>query len=196
MELTVANLSGLVRLTFRRPREAAQVVMRQPLPMQARWAALALMAVMSAFLMQGMAALLPPAVAPDGTELQPVGPFFWAGMVAFGMLMTAVLAFVVGRWRGGKGELADAVILIAWLQFIQLLLVVLQLILLVALPVAAPLVEIGSLVIFLWLLVNFVAEMHGFRSLGLVFLGVIITFVVAVFALSLLMVSLGLGINV
>ncbi|WP_434621772.1 Yip1 family protein [Tabrizicola sp. M-4] len=192
----MANLSGLVRLTFRRPREAAQVVMRQPLPMQARWAALALMAVMSAFLMQGMAALLPPAVAPDGTELQPVGPFFWAGMVAFGMLMTAVLAFVVGRWRGGKGELADSVILIAWLQFIQLLLVVLQLVLLVALPIAAPLVEIGSLVIFLWLLVNFVAEMHGFRSLGLVFLGVIITFVVAVFALSLLMVSLGLGINV
>jgi hypothetical protein len=110
-----------------------------------------------------------------------VGPFFWAGMVAFGMVMTAILAHFVGRWRGGKGELADAVILIAWLQFIQLLLVVVQLILLVALPVAAPIVEIGSLFIFLWLLVNFVAEMHGFRSLGLVFLGVIITFVVAVF---------------
>jgi hypothetical protein len=196
MELTVANLAGLVRLTFARPREAAQVVLRQPLPMQARWGAIALMAVLSAFLMQGLAALLPPAVAPDGTELRPVGPFFWAGMVAFGMVMTSILAHFVGRWRGGKGELADAVILIAWLQFIQLLLVVVQLILLIALPVAAPIVEIGSLFIFLWLLVNFVAEMHGFRSLGLVFLGVIITFVVAVFALSLLLVSLGMGFNV
>jgi hypothetical protein len=62
MELTVANLAGLVRLTFARPREAAQVVLRQPLPMQARWGAIALMAVLSAFLMQGLAALLPPAV--------------------------------------------------------------------------------------------------------------------------------------
>lgn len=196
MELTLANLSGLVRLTFAKPREAARVVLRQPLPMQARWGAIALMAVLSAVLMQGMAALLPPAPGPDGTVLEPVGPFFWAGMVGFGMVLTAVLAHFVGRWRGGKGELADSVILVAWLQFIQLLLVVLQLALLVILPIAAPIVEIGSLVIFLWLLVNFVAEMHGFRSLGLVFLGVIITFVVAVFLMSLLLVSLGVGFNV
>jgi len=196
MELSVANLAGLVRLTFAKPREAAQVVLRQPLPMQARWGAIALMAVLSAFLMQGMAALLPPALGPDGAALRPVGPFFWAGMVAFGMVVTALLAYGVGRWRGGKGELADAVILVAWLQFIQLLLVLLQLVLMIALPIGAPVVEIASLVIFLWLLVNFVAEMHGFRSLGLVFLGVVITFVAAVFLMSLLLVSLGVGFNV
>jgi hypothetical protein len=35
--------------------------------------------------------------------------------------------------------------------------------------------------------------MHGFRSLGLVFLGVIVTFVAAVFAMSLLLMMLGVG---
>lgn len=194
MEMTVANVAGLVRLTFAKPRQAAQVVMRLPMTLQDRWAVVALMAVFSAFLMQAMAALLPPALGPNGEALQPVGPFFWAGMVAVGMVMTASLAFAVGRWRGGKGELADAVILIAWLQFIQLLLVVLQLVLVVTVPVLAPMVEIGAVLLFLWLLVNFVAEMHGFRSLGLVFLGVIVTFVAAVFAMSLLLMMMGVGI--
>jgi hypothetical protein len=194
MEMTLANVTGLVRLTIAKPREAAQVVMRLPMTLQDRWAVVALMAVLSAFLMQAMAALLPPTVGPNGEVFQPVGPFFWAGMVAIGMVITASLAFAVGRWRGGKGELADAVILIAWLQFIQLLLVVLQLVLLVTVPVLTPVVEIGAVLLFLWLLVNFVAEMHGFRSLGLVFLGVIVTFVAAVFAMSILLMMMGVGI--
>ena len=194
MEMTLANVAGLVRLTIAKPREAAQVVMRLPMTLQDRWAVVALMAVLSAFLMQAMAALLPPTVGPNGEVFQPVGPFFWAGMVAIGMVITASLAFAVGRWRGGKGELADAVILIAWLQFIQLLLVVVQLMLLVTLPMLAPVVEIGAVLLFLWLLVNFVAEMHGFRSLGLVFLGVIVTFVAAVFAMSILLMMMGVGI--
>ncbi len=193
MEMTLGNVAGLVRLTFAQPRQAAQVVLRLPLPLQARWAAVALMAVLSAFLMQAMAAMLPPAVGPDGAELRPVGPFFWAGMVAIGMVLTALLAFSVGRWRGGKGELADAVILVAWLQFIQLLMVALQLVLIVVLPVIAPIVEIGAVLLFLWLLVNFVAEMHGFRSLGLVFLGIIVTFVAAVLGMSVLLMMLGVG---
>ena len=84
-------------------------------------------------------------------------------------------------------------ILIAWLQFIQLLVVAAQILLMIVLPAVAPVLEIAGVILFLWLLVNFVAEMHGFRSLGLVFLGVIITFVGAVFVLSLLMMSLGVG---
>ncbi len=193
MELTLANVTGLVRLTLADPRQAARVVMRLPMPLQARWAAVALMAVLSAFLMQGMAALMPPAIGPDGQEVPTITPFFWAGMVGFGMVMTALLAFAVGRWRGGRGELADAVILVAWLQFIQLLIVVLQLVVLVVLPLLAPVVEVGAVLVFVWLLVNFVAEMHGFRSLGMVFLGIVLTFVAAVFGMTMLLMMLGIG---
>jgi hypothetical protein len=193
MELTLANVTGLVRLTLADPRQAARVVMRLPMPLQARWAAVALMAVLSAFLMQGMAALMPPAIGPDGQEVPTITPFFWAGMVGFGMVMTALLAFAVGRWRGGRGELADAVILVAWLQFIQLLIVVLQLVVLVVFPLLAPVVEVGAVLVFVWLLVNFVAEMHGFRSLGMVFLGIVLTFVAAVFGMTMLLMMLGIG---
>lgn len=191
MDLTFGNIAGLVALTLRDPRGAARVILRVPLPLSGRWAALVLMAVLSAVLMQALQALLPPPVAPDGTALEPVGPFFWAGMVAVGMVLTSLMVFAVGRWRGGKGELPDAVILIAWLQFIQLLVVAAQILLMVVLPFVAPVLEIVGVILFLWLLVNFVAEMHGFRSLGLVFLGVIITFVGFVFGMSLLLMLLG-----
>jgi hypothetical protein len=109
------------------------------------------------------------------------------------MVLTSLQVFAVGRWRGGRGELPDAVILIAWLQFIQLLVVAAQILLMIVLPAVAPVLEIAGVILFLWLLVNFVAEMHGFRSLGLVFLGVIITFVGFVFGMSLLLMILGVG---
>lgn len=191
MTLDFATLAALVRLTLRQPRAAAAEVMRVPLPLVGRWSALLLMAALSAMLMQMLVLLLPPVLDANGQVVEPVGPMVWAGMVTVGMVVTAALAHSVGKWRGGKGEFSDAVILIAWLQFLQLLLVAAQILVVLVLPVLAPVIEIGGVLLFLWLLVNFVAEMHGFRSLGLVFLGVLLTFVVVVFAMSLLMVSLG-----
>lgn len=193
MTLTFANLAALVRLTLTQPRAAAAAVMRLPLPMAGRWSALLLMATLSALLMQVLTMVLPPVVGPDGQVLEPVGPLVWAGMVTVGMMITAGLAHSVGRWRGGKGEFADAILLIAWLQFLQLLLVGVQILLVLVLPMLVPVIEIGGVLLFLWLLVNFVAEMHGFRSLGLVFLGVILTFAATVFGLSIVMMSLGVG---
>lgn len=186
MDLTLSTLLALARLTVQSPREGAQAVMRLPLPGNAKWVALLLLAVISAILMQVMAILLPP-VTPDGTPVTPVGPFFWTGMVAGGMVLTTVLVYRIGKWRGGVGRFEDALILVVWLQFIQLLLVMVQLVLLFILPPLATLVEVVAVALFLWLLTNFVAELHRFRSLGLVFLGVILTFVAAVLVMSVLL---------
>lgn len=193
MELTLANLRGLVALTLRAPRQAARALMQVPLSLQGRWGVLVLMAVLSALLMQGVGALMPMPVAPDGAEIVQVGPFVWAGMVATGMALTALVVHAVGRWRGGRGELPDAVILVAWLQFIQLLVAAAQIVVLLVAPPLSVVLEAVGVGLFLWLLVNFVAEMHGFRSLGLVFLGVILTFVVFVFGMSLILMLLGMG---
>lgn len=50
---------------------------------------------------------------------------------------------------------------------------------------------IMSSVLFFWILSHFIAESHGFRSAGLVFAGVATTLVLAVFALSFLLVLFG-----
>jgi hypothetical protein len=186
MEPTLANLLSLARLSITAPREAARAIMALRMPMNARWAALVLMAVCSALVMHLMAVLMPSYTA-DGLPAELIGPFVWAGTVSFGMIITALLVHYVGRWRGGTGRFADALILVTWLQFIQLLLVIVQLVLMLVIPPLVPVFEILTIVIFLWLLTNFVAEVHGFKSHWMVFGSVIATFLVAVFLLSLLL---------
>lgn len=175
MELSLGAFVELLKLTFRAPRAAASALMKAQLPDGARWAALILMAVTSAIVMHAVSSLTP-MVGPDGEVVPMPGPFFWAAMVGFGMSMTALLAYGVGRWRGGRGTLPDAVLLVAWLQVVQLVLVAAQLVLLLVLPPLAGLLELASVVIFLWLLTAFVAEMHGFPSTGRVLAGVLVTF--------------------
>lgn len=183
MDVTVGGLIGLFKLTFQAPRRAAALIMQAGLPDSARWAALVLMAAASAIVMSAVAAMSP-TIGPDGEAVAMPGPFFWAGMVGFGMGVTALLVYGVGRWRGGRGSLPDAVLLVAWLQAVQLALVLVQMVLLVVMPPLAFLVEVASVVIFLWLLTNFVAELHGFRSAGMVLAGVIVTFVVMVLVMT------------
>lgn len=183
MDLTVASIVALLKLTFQAPRQAAALLMKLGLPDNARWAALVLMAVASALVMYAVSEVAP-TVGPDGEVLPTPGPFFWAGMVGFGMGMTAMLAYGVGRWRGGRGSMSDAVLLVAWLQVVQLALVAVQMLLLVVMPPLAAVLEIASVVIFLWLLSNFVAELHGFASVGRVAGGVLMTFVVMVIVMT------------
>ncbi len=186
MELSFGAIAALLGLTLRAPRQAAALLMRAKLPDGARWAALALMAVLSAIVMYSVSSMAP-VTGPDGAPLPMPGPFFWAGMVGFGMGLTALMAYGVGRWRGGRGTLPDAVLLVAWLQVVQLALVALQLVLLLLVPVLADLLEIGSVVVFFWLLTAFVAELHGFRSTGKVLAGVVLTFAAMVLAMTVLL---------
>lgn len=183
MDVTIGGLVALLKLTFQAPRRAAAQLIQLGMPDSARWAALVLMAVASAIVMHAVA-VMAPSVGPEGEVTALPGPFFWAGMVGFGMGMTALLAYGVGRWRGGRGTLPDAVLLVAWLQVVQLALVFVQMLLLVLVPPLASVLELASVVIFLWLLTNFVAELHGFRSVGMVLAGVLATFVVMVLVMT------------
>ncbi|MEY4697348.1 MAG: hypothetical protein RIT14_1776 [Pseudomonadota bacterium] len=186
MDLNVTSLISLLSLTLRDPRGAARALMALPLADGARWATVVLMAVLSALAMQLMT-VLAPVVGPDGQRVEPMGPVVWAVMVGLGMVMTAGLVHHVGRWRGGQGRFGDALILVAWLQFVQLVLVLLQLVLMFVLPPVVVLVEVLSVGLFLWLLTHFVAELHGFRSVPLVLAGVLGTFVAVVLVLSLVL---------
>lgn len=183
--MTAERLLALLRETFRDPRGAARLVLQTGLSMQARWMALALMAVGSALLTHiGMAMMM------AGDELgatlampQPVATALSQLMV---LVLSAALATWVGRWRGGKGSFPDALLLIVWLQFVLLALQVVQMVLMLLLPPLGMFVGYAAVGIFFWLLTCFVAELHAFRSLGLTFLGVITTVILAAFVLAIL----------
>lgn len=189
--MTTEGLIALLRETFRDPRGAARQVLQVRLPLDARWMALTLMAVGSALLTHLGVSLM---MSRDelGATLALPSPLATATSQLMVLVLSAALATWVGRWRGGRGSFADALLLIAWLQFVLLVLQVAQMLLLLVLPPLGAFVGYAAVGLFFWLLTCFVAELHGFRSLGLTFLGVFLTVLVAAFLLAMLVLP-GLG---
>ena len=187
MDLSLSSLLSLARYTVQNPREGARMVMGANLPMVARWVALALMAVTSAILAHLAFALMPAEVrlSMDGAMSSPLTSAVMQGGL---MLIAVFVIHYVGRWRGGAGRFEDALILMIWLQFILLILQVVQIVTQVLLPPASVLVGYVSIGIFLWLLSNFVAELHGFSSVLLTFFGVLVTLIAIGFILALFLI--------
>ncbi len=188
MELSLRNLLMMARFTVQRPRDGARMVMASGIPMPARWLALVLMAVVSSVLAHLAFGLMPAETRASMEEAMssPIG----TALLQFVLMVISVQAvFWVGRWRGGKGTFADAMLLMVWLQFILVVLQVIQIVVQVLLPPVADVIGLASVGLFMWLISNFVAELHGFASVGKTFLGVLATLLVAGFALAVLMLS-------
>ena len=90
----------------------------------------------------------------------------------------------VGQWRGGKGNFADAMVLVAWLQFILVCVEVLQLVAQLVLPFVADILGVLGIMLFFWLLSHFVAELHGFRSTLAVLGGILVVMFGMAFVLA------------
>lgn len=194
MDLSLSNLMSMARYTVQAPREGARLVMQANVPKGARWAALALMAIGSALLAHVSFGLMPAATqAQLAPSMQnPIG----TAMVQAAIMLAAVhMIHWIGRWAGGTGTFADALILMVWLQFILLILQAVQIVAQVALPPLTDIVAIISIVIFMYLISNFTAELHGFKSVTKTFFGVMATLFAIGFILALLIMPMtGAGI--
>lgn len=164
MDVSLAGLLGLVRDTLSDPRGAARRVMAVDVPLRDRWLALAFTAVATTVLFHLSLALLP-----AGIE-RPLVPPLATLAVQGGLLVLAVLLiWRIGAARGGRGSLPETVSVMAWLQFVLLVVQAVQVVAEVLLPPLASMIGIAGMVLFLWLLTQFVTELHGFRSAGAVF---------------------------
>jgi hypothetical protein len=156
-------------------------------PVPARSAALTLMAVTSAILVYFNSLLLPPTddVLVNFLTQSPIRS---AALQWIILTLSAVLIHRVGQARGGTGSFVDAMLIVVWLQVLMLALQVVQLLALVIAPPLAALLNLGGLVLFFWLMTNFVAELHGFTSRRAVFVGIVVTAFAVAFALVILVV--------
>lgn len=172
MDLTLSSLLQMARDTVSNPREGARRVMALRLSLREGWIALALMAVASAVLTHISFLLSPPAAREFFSDAMssPIRTAILQGAV---MLIGSWAMFWFGAARGGRGTLPQAVALAAWLQFILLVLQVVQLAAQVILPPLSGIIGILGVVLFFWLLTYFVAEMHGFTSLPLTLVGIL-----------------------
>ncbi len=185
MDITPAFLMRMVRETLVAPRAGAATILDFGFAPMVGWLSLLLMAVASTVLTHLSFATMPP----ESREMwgPAMGSPIRTAMLQWVVLLISVHAIhKVGRWRGGKGSLQGAVVLVAWLQFILLCVQIAQLITQALLPPLSDMLGILGLVLFLWLLTNFTAELHGFSSLGMTFLGIMLTLFAASVVLALI----------
>ncbi len=194
LDLTVSGLMSAALHTVRNPREGATAVMNAGYPTPILWMMLA--AVVAVSIVLGQGSLLMTAGLPEGLPGLYLGNPLLMWMVQIGLLVVMVYAVHhVGRMMGGIGAFEDALALIVWLQFMMACVQVLQTLALFLAPPVADLVGIVALILFLWLLTHFVAVLHGFQSLGLVFVMILMTAFGITFVLSLILAMVGIGVG-
>ncbi len=184
---TFTGLLRLARQTVQEPRAGARIVLDLRLPREALWLMFALVVVVTVWIGTAVSLLSPP--PPEGASISPI----WLGVLQGLLLYMMVLAIhFIGRAMGGTGDFDGALILVTWLQFIFILVQLLQVVVLLILPPLSALVILVAMALFFWLLVNFIAELHGFQSLGRVFGMVILTAIGFAFLIASLGTILGL----
>lgn len=191
LDLSLRGLVGLAVETVRAPRPTFARLRQLDLPQGALWQALMLVVVISVILAElGNMALLA-MLGPDADAPQFLDPFAF-GAIQFGVLvLTVVLIVRVGRMMGGAGTTADALLAVAWLQFVMICLQLVQSVLLLVMPGVAGVVLVLGLALFFYLLSAFVAELHGFASIGRTFAMILFVMVGVALGLSFLLTLLG-----
>jgi hypothetical protein len=192
--LTLGTLLRLARDTVSNPREGAATVLSYAPARQALWLMFALVIVLS-LLLRELVGLV--------TDLPTGGPIMGPmqdsslilGLVMAGFLYLTIHAVHrIGRFFGGTGSFEEAALLVIWLQFILICIQVIQIVTLFVLPPLAGLITIIAIALYIWLLVNFIAVLHGFTSLGMVFVATLMSAFALLFAFSIVLSVLGLAV--
>ncbi|OSP55587.1 YIP1 family protein [Pseudoruegeria sp. SK021] len=191
LEFSLPALTRAAIATMTNPQEGARLIMAQKFSGRVLWLGLQTVVVVSVLMLyiHGLALVLRGDV--EGPVVILASPF------AMCVLMFAILAVVavaihrIGRAFGGTGQFYDSLALIVWLQVVLLGVQTLQTVVVVISPLFADLIGIVGLVMFLWLLTNFVAVQHGFKALTPVFVMIVVSTFGLVFALTLLLTLVG-----
>ncbi len=112
----------------------------------------------------------------------------WAGSIQTGFAIGSVFVLHhVGRAFGGGGDLDGAVAVMAWMTFVLNLVSLVQVVVWLVAPILAGLIGLFSGILIFVLLTCFCAELHGFRSLFMTFIGIVFTIFTILFGFSLLL---------
>jgi len=193
MTLSLPILLRLAWDSVRTPRTAAQMVMGINLPRAARWEALlalvligTVLAIAITFLFTGNLVMYLGVIA--------VSPYVAAIISASASVISVFAIYWIGHTLGGKGGFDDAILLVAWTQFVVICMQLAQLAAFLLLPGMSILVEIAASLISIWILTNFIAELHGFKSLTKVFLMMLVTLFGLAFGVSLILAIIGISV--
>lgn len=189
MTLTFNHVLAMVGRSITNPREGAEEVLALGIPREALWIILAIVVVLSILIAQATTLFAAPSNDIMSGFLQ--NPLV-TGFIQMALLIVMIVAVHwVGRAMGGRGSFEESMLLMSWLQFIMVCLQAVQTLSLFLLPPFAGLIGIAALVLFFWLLTNFIAVLHGFASLAQVFVMILVSGFAIAFVFSLVLTFLG-----
>lgn len=191
MNFDWGTLFGMALQTVPQPRKVARDVQGLGFSRGVLWQALLLLLVATTFLGVISSILFP-------ISADEMGPLFsdpiMTGVAQGSITVLMVFAiYWIGRALGGTGTFDQALLTVIWLQFVLLVIELGVLFLGVFAPGLALILWVMGLVMTFWILSHFIAEMHGFRSAGMVFAGLLAVILLVVIVMSLVFALIGLG---
>lgn len=173
MNISLSSVFDLARFTVQNPRAAARSVLNLGVPHSARWQLLCLVAAGSALLTHVSFTMLPAGAEKDMLAPAMAMPLVTAVLQVGFLFLVVVCIDRIGRWQGGHGTFADALLLVGWLQIVLLFLQFAQVLTFLTLPILAEALGVIGIVLAFWLLTQFIVELHGFKSAWRVFFAIL-----------------------
>jgi hypothetical protein len=185
MNKTRHPLIEMLTDSIRDPRGFAPRLVRLDLSQQALWLAVVLMSVLSSILVVGVPIMFGVQPVMPGTDV-PISPIAFSGIQIGAMLLAAFAISKIGGLFRGQGGFDGALRVVVWMQLVMVVFSVVQFITLIVLSPLLWIVNLGSLLAIAWVATGLIAGLHGFRSLPLVFAGIIGSFFAIGFVLSII----------
>lgn len=192
MKFEWGYLFGMALQTVPEPRKVAREVQALSYPRAVLWQALGFLLVAATFLAVIASILFP--VDPETAGALAANPILTGIAQAAISVLTVFAIYWIGRALGGTGRYDQALLTVIWLQFVLLIIELGVVFLGVFAPGLALILWVMGLVMTFWILSHFIAEMHGFRSAGAVFVSILLLLVVVAVVMSVVLSALGIGV--
>jgi len=192
MKFEWGYLFGMALQTVPEPRKVARDLLAwQNAPHALLWQVLALLLVGSTWLKVLGSMLFPVDPAMAGPLLS--DPIMMGIAEASSSILTVFILYWMGRAFGGTGSFGGAIIVVSWMQFVLLIVELGVLFFSVFAPGFAVLLWVMGLIMTFWILSHFTAELHGFGSAGMVFVGILMTLMGLVVLMTIVLSLIGFG---
>jgi hypothetical protein len=185
MQFDLPALLNRARATVQDPRAGARRILALNLPLNVAAMALVIIGILTG-LLAAVVSMMAASAGAQPAPFVPQTPLQWAVLQTFALFILAGLMAAVGRAFGGIGTFSQAVALLAWAEFIILIVQVAQFAALIVMPPLSAILALVQIGLTFYLIAHFIAEMHGFSSVIKVFFGILGTGFAIVFALSVL----------
>lgn len=185
------TLDGYLRLALQsvtNPREVAALLLSIRPNREALLIGFALVVVLNTLVFSSSVLLAPGAI-----------PAFLASPVVFLVMQSVVLGGTilgftgVGRIMGGRGRLEEVALLMIWMQGLRVMVQVVLVLLTPVSPGLAGLATLAATALGVWILVNFLDEVHELGNLLKAVAVMILGVLAMAFALSLILAVAGVG---